>query len=142
MKSTGQSELRAAIEELKGIKPAQIADIISRRRIKGRPGTTGRCPLALMFQNTHGGRFIVGQKYVMRQVGANVEKIKTPENLAAFVRMFDEGRYQDLIQVPPRCIRKNAPGPKRSGPSGKHIARKPVAERLHLARDAQRFTAR
>lgn len=134
------SELLSAVEELKGIKPRAIAQMIARRKIHGRPGTTGRCPLALLMSGAHGGRFIVGQTYIMRQAGGRVDKMRTPANLAAFVRMFDAGQFTNLIQVPPRCERDRSGKTKRvSGPSGKRHARKRGAERLHLARDVERF---
>ncbi len=137
---TPAHELRDAIDDVKNLKPAEIAAVLKRRKILGRPGTTGRCPLALLMAGAHGGRFIVGQKYVMRQAGDSVEKVKTPPNLAAFVRMFDEGRFRDLIQVPPRCVRRGAEPPKPgAGPSGQAHSRKRGAQRLHLARDVQRF---
>lgn len=138
-KRTPLNELHDAVNDVKSLKPAEIAAMLKRRKIIGRPGTTGRCPLALLMAGAHGGRFVVGQKYVMRQSGGSVEQVKTPDNLAAFVRMFDSGQFPELIQVPPRCMPKSkAPG-KVSGPSGKPHKRKRGAERLHLSRDVQRF---
>ena len=132
-----------AVNDVKNLKPAEIAAVLKKRKILGRPGTTGRCPLALLMSGAHGGRFIVGQKYVMHQTrGGQVEQVKTPTNLAAFVRMFDSGQFKDLIQVPPRCLPSDGRKDKPKGPNSvtaKPIRRRRGAERLHLARDVQRF---
>lgn len=140
---TPAQALRAAVEDVKNLKPAEIAAALARKKIVGRPGTTGRCPLALLMHNSHGGRFVVGQKYIMREGGGSVEQVKTPPNLAAFVRMFDSGAFQNLIQVPPRCLPvRLRPAPKPSGknrPSGKEHKYKRGAERLQLAKQVQRF---
>ena len=131
-----------AVNDVKNLKPAEIAAFLKKRKILGRPGTTGRCPLALLMAGAHGGRFVVGQKYVIHQTSSGkVEQVKTPPNLAAFVRMFDSGQFKDLIQVPPRCLPKvssnpnNLPSPHKST----KIKHKRGAERLHLSRDVQRF---
>lgn len=137
---TSYDELQDAVNDVKHLKPAEIASLLRRRKILGRPGTTGRCPLALLMHGARGGHFVVGQKWVMRQSGESVEKIKTPENLAAFVRMFDAGQFRDLIQVPPRCLPKRARSGKTAAQtSGTHHARKRGPDRLQLAKEAQRF---
>lgn len=137
---TNRDELLAAIEDVKNLKPAEIAAVLKRRKIVGRPGTTGRCPLALLMHGSRGGRFVVGQKYVMRTVGDQVDKVKTPPNLASFVRQFDQGVFRELIQVPPRCVRgtSHTPAP-RPRPSGKAHKYKRGAARLQLAKQAERF---
>lgn len=146
MDRTPMDELKSAVDDLKGVKPADIAAMLKRRKILGRPGTTGRCPLALLMAGAHGGKFIVGQKMVMRVTkgGKGAEKVKTPPNLAAFVRMFDAGKFPELIQVPPRCqkfyerVDKRPSGPNsKRGVANKH---KRGAERLHLSKDVQRFS--
>jgi hypothetical protein len=89
----------------------------------------------------------VGQKYIIHSHGKHgsetIEKVKTPPNLSAFVRMFDSGQFAELIQVPPRCDpHRSKLNPKRKhGPSGTPIKRQPPIKRLHLARDVQRFKA-
>lgn len=135
--------LQSAVDEVKDMKPAEIANFLKRRRIVGRPGTVGRCPLALMMHNGWGGQFVVGQKFIMLRSGKSVDKVKTPPNLAAFVRMFDAGKFQDLIQVPPRCMPRPNKGAKSPNTiklgSTQRNARKRGPNRLHLAKIADRF---
>lgn len=140
--SDNRSELLAAVAEVEKLRPAKIAEMIAARRIKGRPGTTGRCPLAMLMIGGHGGQFYVGEKFIARRTGhssnPNVEKIKTPDNLAAFVRMFDRGDFSTLIAPPPRC-RVHGITPK--GRPGGGPKRKRGEVRLHLARDVGRSTS-
>jgi len=139
---TNRDELLSALEDVKNLKPAEIAATLKRRKILGRPGTVGRCPLALLMHGARGGQFYVGQKQIIRQSGGVVDKVNTPPNLAAFVRMFDEGRFADLIQVPPRCVRANrVTGATAAQKSGIQHKRKRGANRLQLARQVQRFGA-
>jgi hypothetical protein len=134
-----KQELHDAINDVRNLTPMDIVRELRRKRIKGRPGTTGRCPLALLMQGSHGGKFVIGQKYIIRHSGKQIDKVKTPKNLAAFVRMFDEGQFTDIIQVPPRCVRGGTAKPDPVGGNTKPIRHKRGAERLHLARDAGRF---
>jgi hypothetical protein len=138
---SNRNELLAAVNEVAKLKPTQIAEMIHERKIKGRPGTTGRCPLAMMMIGGHGGRFFVGEKYIARKIGhnsrPNIEKVKTPPNLAAFVRMFDHGDFSMLIAPPPRCRLKSWPNTQPKNPGQK---RKRGEIRLHLARDVGRST--
>jgi hypothetical protein len=138
---TNRDELLQAIEDVAKLKPAEIAAALKRKKILGRPGTVGRCPLALMMHGSRGGHFYVGQKSIIRQSGGQVDTVKTPPNLAAFVRMFDAGRFNDLIDVPPRCHTGGyhaSPG-KPAGTRTKPHSRKRGPERLHLARQVERF---
>ena len=135
-------KLEAAVNEIKHLHPNKIAELLASKKILGRPGTIGRCPLALHMHNGYGGRFIVGQKKIFRQVNDSIVEIDTPKNLAAFIRNFDKGVYKDLIQVPPRCVtpkakKRNHGKPPVGGGSNRH-ARKRGPNRLHLARLADR----
>lgn len=65
------AELQSAVAELEGFTPQQIAKAVAKRQIRGRPGTTGRCPLALLMQGRFGGKFIVGQEYIFHPGGQN-----------------------------------------------------------------------
>lgn len=96
--------LHAIIKSLGNKPPGAIAAMLTKRKITGRPGTVSRCPLACMLHNEYGGRFIVGQRYIMHEVGHDVVKVPTPKNIAAFERLFDSGRYPQLIAPPPRCL--------------------------------------
>src|SRR5688572_17228808 len=133
--------LRSAVDDVKNLTPAEIAASLAKKRILGRPGTTGRCPLALLMHNSRGRHVVVGQKLVLRQSGRHVDKVATPKNLAAFVRRFDAGKFPELIQVPPRCLpaaKAHSPAP--TGKTGRNIhARKRGAARLQLAKVADRF---
>lgn len=139
-----KSELKAALEELKGKTPDEIAALMKERGIKGRPATTQRCPLAMFFNGTHSGRFVIGREFIMRIAGGNSEpeKAPTPKNLSAFVRMFDTGSYPELIAMPPRCTvppskRKQAPEKRVGGDRHKNKQRK----RIHyFAKDVSRYT--
>jgi hypothetical protein len=56
--------------------------------------------------------------------------------------MFDAGKFNDLIDVPPRCRTGASHTPKVQNPSrpyGKLNKRKRGPERLHLARQVERF---
>ncbi len=103
-----RTQLVAAVDEIKALKPDEIAALIENRKIKGRPGTTGLCPLASLLHGAHGGRFVVGPDFIIHVSGnhnkPHLEKVKTPPNLASFVRMFDKGLYGKLILPPPRCV--------------------------------------
>lgn len=129
------SELQYAVAELAEKTPDQIYHMLKRRKITGRPGTTGDCPLARLMMGSHTGRFIVGRKFIARQSGRVIEKVATPPSLAAFLRKFDLSQYSDLLAPPPRCLTKARPREKpwRSGPKktrGKNTN--------HTARDAGR----
>jgi hypothetical protein len=139
-----RNELRQAINDVRDLTPNEIARALRSARITGRPGTTGHCPLALLMHGNRGGRFVVGQKFIVRQSGAQVAKSPTPANLAEFLTRFDRGDYKHLIAVPPRCAPPRAKRP--SSPwsaqtPGKAHYPKRSAERLPLAKMAQRFPA-
>lgn len=142
---SGAADLVSAVNDVKNLKPAEIAAHLKKSKILGRPGTVGRCPLALLMHNKRGGHFYVGQTYIIRQTrGDQVDKIRTPPNLAAFVRMFDKGEFPELIQVPPRCTAQAntrkvyPPGPGATG--GRQIhAKKQGAARLQLSKEVGRF---
>ena len=64
--------------------------------------------------------------------------MRTPEQVAVFLRKFDLGKYPGLIAPPPRCLNKSRP--KRvSGPSGP-TSRKPIEN--HIAKLVGRFDDR
>jgi len=119
--------LEAAVSNLSKMTPDAIAGLMRKRKVGGRPGTTGNCPLAKLMHNEWGGRFIVGPKFVVRQCGTRLEKIPTPEPLKQFLRGFDLSRYPDLIMPPPRVLSK--PKPRTKSKPG----RKPRVVRNHPA---------
>lgn len=104
--SDAANQLQRACDDLAGKTPDQIAAMVKRRHITGRPSTTGGCPMALMFKNVYGGKFVVGRKHIYRQSGKDLQKIATPKNIAAFVRKFDISGYPELIAPPPRVKRR------------------------------------
>lgn len=135
--ATESSVLVNAIEQLRGKSPDEIAAMMRRRGIKGRPGTTQKCPLAMFFDGTNAGTFVIGREFIMRTAGKTVERAKTPKNLADFVRRFDIGKYPDLFLPPPRCLRQTAKPPGKV--SGKN---RPTQVRVnHFAKDVGRFAA-
>lgn len=100
------SSLTKLLDQFSGKSPNQIAKIIGERKIRGRMGTTGSCPLALLLGGQGHGRVVIGRRYVVRQSGDAIERRRTPSNLATFVRKFDTGGYPELIAPPPRCANK------------------------------------
>lgn len=111
------TELEKAVAEFSSKSPDAIAAYMRRRKITGRPGTTGKCPLAKAMQATHTGRYVVGRKYIMRIMGGKAEKVKTPPTLAAFLRKFDLSQYSDLIAPPPRCLTEDSRLARRARPA-------------------------
>jgi len=128
------------VDEIKDLKPAEIAALLGRRKIKGRAGTTGLCPLAMLLHGAHGGRFVVGPKAIIHVSGnhnkPHLEKVATPPNLAAFVRMFDKGEYPNLLMPPPRCVKPRSLRPHGTGKTaGQH--KKPSNKRMPRADERQ-----
>lgn len=105
--------LEDAVNSLAKLKPDQIAQLMRKRKIGGRPGTTGNCPLARLMNGEYSGRFIVGPKFIARQCGDRIEKVPTPDNCKQFLRGFDLSRYPDLIMPPPRVLPRSKPARKR-----------------------------
>lgn len=133
--------LDEALNELRGLNADQIAALLRSRGIKGRPGTTYKCPLAQFFKLDHPGSFIVGSRFIMRRsstrANAQPEKANTPRNLAAFLQRFDRGEYPDLIALPPRCVPKSTD--RRKGDRHKIKTRHPRTRINNFARDVERF---
>lgn len=135
------STLTDVVDQFKGKTPDAIAAMIAKRGIKGRMGTTYRCPMALLLDGVSTGSYIIGRKFIVRRSGKTIEKVRTPENMSIFVRRFDIGKYPELIAPPPRCL---APPIKRPGRTGSDISnRKARIEkreiRQHLANLVERF---
>jgi len=86
--------------------PVQIADMVRRAHIKGRTGTTTKCPLALLMAGIGTGTFVIGRKYIARRTPQGVQQVRTPDNVATFVRKFDVGGFPELMAPAPRCIAK------------------------------------
>lgn len=126
--------------QFKGKSPDDIAAMVKRRGIKGRMGTTHRCPMALLLDGISTGQYMIGRKYIARRSGETIEKARTPENLSTFVRKFDVGGYPDLIAPPPRCLANEGTAPKRKhGRSGVSGAKKRGATKHHIAKMVGRF---
>lgn len=123
------------LKQFTGKSPDQIAHTMEVLGIKGRSGTTTRCPMALLLNFTEGsGRYIVGRRYLIYANGKRVEKVRTPENIREFMRRFDAGKYPDLVApvkpCPPRAK------PKKRGP---RPPKPPGSEQRRLAALAGRF---
>lgn len=136
MKTT--DKLHDALAMLEGKTPDEIAKVMAKNGVKGRPGTTGKCPLAIFFNAVQAGQFVIGRDYIMRVAGKTQDKARTPGNLATFVRRFDIGKYPELIAMPPRCLAQSRERDEgRARPSGKQ---KPRRQRInHFAKDVGRF---
>lgn len=138
---TNKEHLREALQSLNGMTPAAVAEHIRKLKIKGRTGTTSRCPLALCLHKTQGATFVVGRKYVARISGRSIAKVRTPRNVAIFVRDFDEGRYPLLMAPAPRCM----PPSLRKKDTHNRTNRKPEARdhkreiKNHVAKLVSRF---
>lgn len=133
------NQLDAILEQFKGKSADDIAEMVKRRHIKGRLGTTSKCPMAILLDNVGTGRYIIGRKYIVRRVNSNsFEKARTPEQVAVFVRKFDLGKYPHLIAPPPRCLApaKSHKAKPSSGTRG-HNKRAPIKH--HLAKLVGRF---
>lgn len=114
------SQLHQMMHQFTGKSADEIAQLIRKRGIRGRMGTTARCPMALLLGGEGTGRFVIGRKYIVRQAGKELEKMATPKNVAAFVRKFDIGGYPELIAPPPRCTHKASdPRPRPKGPNSR-----------------------
>ena len=98
------NQLTDVLKQFEGKTPDDIAEIMRRRKIKGRMGTTYDCPMALLLDGVSTGRYVIGRKYIVRQSGKVIQKSRTPDNVATFVRKFDVGDYPDLVAPPPRCM--------------------------------------
>lgn len=134
--------LQDTLASLEGKTADEIAAMMRRRGVKGRAGTTRKCPLAQFFSNLSTGQFLVGATYIMRITGGgpnpHEEKAKTPKNLKAFLTNFDKGKYPDLLAPPPRCVIKDPrPDDRHADPKAHHKKRKPT--RHSWAKDVERF---
>lgn len=128
--------LENTLATLRGKSPDQIAEVVKRRGIRGRMGTTYGCPMALLLGGENTGDFVIGRRYIVRRSGSKIEKTRTPANVAAFVRKFDIGGFPDLIAPPPRCLApRGAPHKKRN--NGKGRTRPPIQN--HIAKLVGRF---
>jgi hypothetical protein len=80
---------------------------------------------------------VIGRRYVVRRSGNKIQKVRTPKNLAQFVRKFDIGGYPELIAPPPRCLAREPkrPGRKHSGGPSRH----PKKIINHIAKLVDRF---
>jgi hypothetical protein len=126
-----------ALEQFHGKTADQIAEIVRRRGIKGRMGTTSKCPMALLLDSQASGKFVIGRQYIARRSGSRIEKARTPVNVAQFMRRFDIGFYPDLIMPPPRCLTK--PGDKRKAAPGKKPGPKRSPWKNRIAKMVNRF---
>ena len=131
------AELSDILEQFKGKSADDIAAMVKRRHIKGRTGTTSRCPMALLLRGQNTGEYVIGRKYIVRRSGDNIQKVRTPRNIAVFVRKFDIAGYPDLIAPPPRCLakepRNRAPDTRKKPSGDKRIIKN------HLAKLVDRF---
>jgi hypothetical protein len=134
-------KLHDAMASLKGKSPDEIAAMMRERGIKGRAGTTQKCPLAVFFNGIQPGKFVVGRSFVMRLSGSHntqPEKMATPHNLVNFLKAFDTGAYPELLAMPPRCDPKRKRVEKRT--EDRHKARRTNVVRKHtFAKDVGRF---
>jgi len=129
-----------AMEIINGKTSDEIAAMLRKHKVEGRPGTVGNCPLANLFHALIGGDFIVGPKYIMRRSnGKAVDRATTPKTCADFIRKFDLSKYPDLIAPPPRVLRPHVKARVRKPPwrSGKRRARGKVVN--HPAFDVGRW---
>lgn len=131
------SELDDVLEQFKGKTADDIATMVRKRGIKGRMGTTYGCPMALLLDGAHTGQFVIGRKYIVRRSGGKIQKARTPEQVAVFVRKFDIGGYPDIVSPPPRCTRKPGDAKKRTRPGAKGRTRPPIQN--HLGKLVGRF---
>lgn len=99
------NKLQRAVSVFKGHSADDIAKLLQRLGIKGRPATTQRCPLSNFLTATNPGTYIVGRKHIYRRCGPVLEKMPTPRNLCQFVTGFDSARYPELLALPPRATR-------------------------------------
>lgn len=100
-------DLQSAVGDLRKYSANELAGLLKKYGITGRPCTTGNCPIAKLMKTMYGPKFIVGQKFIAIYSGNRVmEKIPTPSNIAQFVKGFDMSRYPDLIEPPPRAFGK------------------------------------
>ena len=130
--------LTTMLEEYQGKKADEIAEIVKRRGIKGRMGTTYGCPMALLLKGTHTGQYIIGRRYIVRRSGTTIEKSRTPENVSTFIRKFDIGKYPEIIAPPPRCMAKSKVTKTRNHSVDNRSKRKRVVEN-HISKLVNRF---
>lgn len=129
--------LQDVLATFAGKTPDQIAEAVGKHGIKGRMGTTYGCPMALLLDSVSTGRYVIGRRYIARVCGKKIERARTPDNIAVFVRKFDLGQYPNLIAPPPRCL---APRAARKRPSGtRGYKNGPIKN--HLAKLVERFHA-
>jgi hypothetical protein len=120
-----QDKLERAVARVADKSPDAIYEMMRRRGITGRPGSTHNCPLAKLLHKEWGGRFVIGRKSIALVSGKSTVKVPTPKNMANFVRKFDLSGFPTLLAPPPRCLTERANAarrkrPSNSGPSGKH----------------------
>ena len=133
------TKLDDVLSQFSGKKPDEIAEIVKRRGIKGRMGTTYGCPMALLLHGITTGDFVIGRKYIARRSGNNIDRAITPKNIADFIRKFDIGGYPELVAPPPRCLAPRAAAPR---PRGKRGTRTRPPIKNHLAKLVGRFNER
>lgn len=133
----GHSVLREIVQQFEGKTPDQIAEVVRKHKIKGRMGTTYKCPMALLLDGISTGRYVIGRRYIARQSGASIERVRTPDGVAAFVRKFDIGGYPGLISPPPRCVAKPGDAPPRKRRGRGQRTRPPIKN--HLSKLVGRF---
>ena len=132
--------LEPILAQFRSKTPAQIATIIRSHKIKGRMGTTHKCPMALLLDGIDTGSYIIGRKYIVRRSGNKIEQARTPDGVSAFIRKFDLGQYPDLVAPPPRCIAQ--PNGHHQGSDLPHKTRKRHKEvKNHLAKLVGRFSS-
>ena len=133
------TKLNDALAHFQHKTPDQIAEIVKRNKIKGRMGTTYGCPMALLLDHTSTGSFVIGRKYIVRRSGKVIEKVRTPENIATFVRKFDIGGYPDMVAPPPRCLAPRGRERKRGPDPRTDRKRKPRTVQNHIGKLVGRF---
>jgi len=138
MTGTAPADLSTVLEQFRGKSPDDIADMVRKRGIKGRAGTTYGCPFAMMLNGAFTGNYIIGRKYIVRRSGNVIDKVHTPANIKAMVRKFDLGHYPELIAPPPRCLLKSRPKRKPRPGHGGPVTPKVVKN--HLAKLVDRFS--
>ena len=131
------STVKNILRQFQGLSPDQIAAVIQRRGIKGRMGTTYKCPMALLLTGESTGQYVVGRKFIARRSNNKIEKTTTPLNMAQFLRKFDIGGYPKLIAPPPRCTAQAGDKPRSGGPRTKRGKRGPIKH--HIAKLVHRF---
>lgn len=93
---TKETTLEQVLQPFKGKTPDQIADMIGGLGIKGRLGTTYGCPMALLLDGMHLGRFVIGRAWIARRAGSRIERRSTPENIKVFIRKIRSRTISDI----------------------------------------------